>query len=116
MTKPSTFMDLVANSTPIVDFDSKLNAFLVNLEKRLDFPTPESPIRTTKKLKYSRRPLKRCMSKAMSLYCCKIVVCLHPSYSTTFCRWHLLSSSDTGHLKVNSESLDLKALCCPWWF
>ena len=79
MTKPSTCMDLVANSTPIVDFDSKLNAFLVNLEKRLDFPTPESPIRTTKNLKYSRRPLKRCMSKAMSLYCCKIAVCLHPS-------------------------------------
>ena len=40
-------MLLVANSTPIVDFDSKLNSFLVNLERRFDFPTPESPIRTT---------------------------------------------------------------------
>lgn len=42
-----TCMLLVANSTPIVDFDSKLNSFLVNLDKRLLFPTPESPIRTT---------------------------------------------------------------------
>jgi hypothetical protein len=41
-------MDLVANSTPMVDLDSKLNSFLVNLESRLDFPTPESPIRTTR--------------------------------------------------------------------
>ena len=40
-------MDLVANSTPMVDFDSRLNSFLVNRESRLDFPTPESPIRTT---------------------------------------------------------------------
>lgn len=38
----------VANSTPIVDFDSKLNSFLVNRERRLLFPTPESPINTTK--------------------------------------------------------------------
>ena len=40
-------MDLVANSTPMVDFDSKLNSFLVNRESRFDLPTPESPIRTT---------------------------------------------------------------------
>lgn len=40
-------MDLVANSTPMVDFDSRLNSFLVKRESRLDFPTPESPIRTT---------------------------------------------------------------------
>ena len=32
--------------TPIVDFDSKLNSFLVNLESRFDLPTPESPIKT----------------------------------------------------------------------
>lgn len=38
---------LVANSTPIVDFDSKLNSFLVNLASKLLFPTPESPIKTT---------------------------------------------------------------------
>lgn len=43
-----TSMLLVANSTPIVDFDSKLNSFLVNLDNKLLFPTPESPIRTTK--------------------------------------------------------------------
>ena len=42
-------MDLVANSTPIVDLDSRLNSFLVNLDRRLDFPTPESPIKTTEK-------------------------------------------------------------------
>lgn len=40
-------MDLVANSTPMVDLDSKLNSFLVNRESRFDLPTPESPIRTT---------------------------------------------------------------------
>ena len=40
---------LVANSTPIVDLDSKQNSFLVNLESMLDFPTPESPINTTLK-------------------------------------------------------------------
>lgn len=44
----STRMLLVANSTPIVDFDSKLNSFRVNRDRRLDFPTPESPIRTTR--------------------------------------------------------------------
>ena len=40
-------MLLVANSTPMVDLDSKLNSFLVNLESRLLLPTPESPINTT---------------------------------------------------------------------
>lgn len=40
-------MLLVANSTPMVDFDSKLNSFLVNLDNRLLLPTPESPISTT---------------------------------------------------------------------
>lgn len=40
-------MDLVANSTPMVDLESKLNSLRVNLLSRLDFPTPESPIRTT---------------------------------------------------------------------
>ncbi len=44
---PSTSIDLVANSTPIVDFDSKLNSFRVNLDNKFDFPTPESPIKTT---------------------------------------------------------------------
>lgn len=45
--QPLTSILLVANSTPIVDFDSKLNSFLVKRERRLDLPTPESPIRTT---------------------------------------------------------------------
>ena len=37
----------MANSTPMVDFDSRSNAFLVNLERMLLLPTPESPINTT---------------------------------------------------------------------
>jgi hypothetical protein len=40
-------MLLVANSTPIVLLLSKLNSLRVNLDKRFDFPTPESPMRTT---------------------------------------------------------------------
>ncbi len=47
MVFPSTWMLLVANSTPIVDLDSKLNSLRVNRERRLDLPTPESPINTT---------------------------------------------------------------------
>ncbi|KAK4276963.1 hypothetical protein QN277_015046 [Acacia crassicarpa] len=47
MTLPSIFKLLVANSTPIVDLDSKLNSFLVDLESKLDLPTPESPMRTS---------------------------------------------------------------------
>ena len=43
----STSIDLVANSTPIVLLLSKLNSFLVNLDRRFDFPTPLSPINTT---------------------------------------------------------------------
>ncbi len=42
-------MLLVANSTPMVDFDSRLNSFRVNLDSKFDFPTPESPINTTEK-------------------------------------------------------------------
>ena len=45
----STRILRVANSTPIVDLDSRLNSLRVNLERRLDFPTPESPINTTLK-------------------------------------------------------------------
>lgn len=65
----STGILLVANSTPIVDLDSRLNSFLVNRESKLPvkkrkkkvrssleknrrgslFPTPESPISTTVK-------------------------------------------------------------------
>ena len=36
----------MANSTPMVDLDSKQNSLRVNLERMLDFPTPESPINT----------------------------------------------------------------------
>lgn len=46
---PSTWMLLVANSTPMVLLLSRLNSFRVNRDKRLLFPTPESPIRTTEK-------------------------------------------------------------------
>ena len=31
----------VANSTPMVDLDSRQNSFLVKRESRLDLPTPE---------------------------------------------------------------------------
>ncbi len=31
----------------MVDLDSRLNSLRVNRERRLDFPTPESPINTT---------------------------------------------------------------------
>lgn len=37
----------MANSTPMVDLESRLNSLRVNRLRRLDFPTPESPIRTT---------------------------------------------------------------------
>jgi len=36
----------VANSTPIVLFSSSVKMFLVNRDRRLDFPTPESPTST----------------------------------------------------------------------
>lgn len=42
-------MLLVANSTPMVDFDSRQNSLRVNRLSRLDFPTPESPMSTTLK-------------------------------------------------------------------
>lgn len=47
MVLASTWMDRVANSTPMVDLLSRLNSLRVNRERRLDFPTPESPMRTT---------------------------------------------------------------------
>jgi len=54
-------MERVANSTPIVDLDSKLNSFLVNLLSRLLLPTPESPIKTTANTK--QRKLKTLVDK-----------------------------------------------------
>lgn len=43
----STWIERVANSTPIVDLESRLNSLRVNRLSRLDLPTPESPISTT---------------------------------------------------------------------
>ena len=40
-------MLLVKNSTPMVVFDSGLNVLCAKRERRLDLPTPESPMRTT---------------------------------------------------------------------
>ena len=40
----------VANSTPIVDFESLLNSFFVKRNTKFDFPTPESPRRTILKM------------------------------------------------------------------
>ena len=49
MVLPSTAIERVANSTPMVDLDSRQNSLRVKRERRLDLPTPESPIRTTSK-------------------------------------------------------------------
>jgi hypothetical protein len=48
----STLIDLVANSTPIVDFDSRLNSLRVNRESTVNIPSFEyegfpTPIRNT---------------------------------------------------------------------
>ena len=43
---PPILILLVANSTPIVDFDSTSNSFRVNRDSKQDFPTPESPVKT----------------------------------------------------------------------
>jgi hypothetical protein len=48
-TLPSTWRERVANSTPMVDLDSRLNSLRVKRESRLDLPTPESPMSTTLK-------------------------------------------------------------------
>lgn len=45
--REQTSMLRVANSTPMVDFESMLNSLRVNREIRLDLPTPESPTSTT---------------------------------------------------------------------
>lgn len=42
-----TWMLRVANSTPMVDLDSRQNSLRVNRDSRLDLPTPLSPISTT---------------------------------------------------------------------
>uniref|UniRef100_A0A0A9F0A2 Uncharacterized protein n=1 Tax=Arundo donax TaxID=35708 RepID=A0A0A9F0A2_ARUDO len=39
----------VANSTPMVDLDSRLNSLRVKRDSRLVLPTPESPMSTTLK-------------------------------------------------------------------
>ena len=46
---PSCWMLRVANSTPMVDFESRWNSFRVKRLRRFDLPTPESPIMTTLK-------------------------------------------------------------------
>ncbi len=48
MVLASTCMDRVANSTPMVDLESRLNSLRVKRLNRLDLPTPESPMRTTR--------------------------------------------------------------------
>lgn len=52
----------MANSTPIVDFESGLNWSRVKRERRFVLPTPESPIRTIFKRKSG--------SACISLMCC----------------------------------------------
>ena len=43
----------------MVDLDSRLNSFRVNRVSKLDFPTPESPMRTTKSGIHDRKKRKR---------------------------------------------------------
>ena len=47
ISNPAMWTHLVANSTPMVVLLSAWNSFLVKRERRLVFPTPESPTRTT---------------------------------------------------------------------
>ena len=44
---PSTVMERVANSTPIVDFESKLNSFRVNRESTMGFVSMDRRARET---------------------------------------------------------------------
>ena len=46
---PSMDTVRVANSTPIVDFDSRLNSLRVKRLSKFDLPTPLSPMTTTLK-------------------------------------------------------------------
>ena len=48
ITLESTSMLLVANSTATVVCDLRLNSLCVKRNRRLDLPTPESPISTTR--------------------------------------------------------------------
>lgn len=76
----------MANSTPIVDFDSKLNSFLVNRDRRLLFPTPESPINTTESEEIELRILMRTFSTLQSKCEGRHIFCkciLHPLYIVT---------------------------------
>src|ERR1700748_1454647 len=60
----STWIDRVANSTPMVDFESRLNSLRVKRLNRLDLPTPESPMRTTlNKKSYSSLAMVRKMER-----------------------------------------------------
>ena len=47
MILPSCWMLRVANSTPMVDFESRWNSLRVKRLNRFDLPTPESPMMTT---------------------------------------------------------------------
>ena len=88
-----TCMLRVANSTPMVDFDSRLNSLRVNRDNRLLLPTPESPIKTTENIKkYVRQLLKvlfikveHALAKLTAILCivctfCVGKTCLPPSW------------------------------------
>ena len=47
MILPSCWMLRVANSTPMVDLESRWNSLRVKRLSRFDLPTPESPMMTT---------------------------------------------------------------------
>ena len=54
---------LVANSTPMVGLESILKVLSTNRERRLDLPTPESPIMTILKRKSNSycRDMTKCL-------------------------------------------------------
>lgn len=67
---PSTWMLLVANSTPMVLLLSKLNSLRVNRDRRLLLPTPESPISTTTRQKWHKNQIPD-VDNALTITCNK---------------------------------------------
>ena len=107
MVFPSTWMDLVANSTPMVDLDSRLNSFLVNLESRFDLPTPESPMRTTGNKLWIIRP---CQLQFIDLFFTfEQVIVFIISSTHLFCLYQTLEEKSNKILK-NSEVLISKII------
>lgn len=104
-------MDRVANSTPMVDLESRLNSLRVKRLSRLDLPTPESPMRTTVRGLvsgvYDGRletwvPLKRnCSTQSISRYS---GICTATERSHRIRRWPSLQKGRSWRCDVGSSS------------